>query len=889
MMRERLREHSTHLEAQHRNAVGDEDDDVDDEEDDEDERVLDHQDRGRSRERRASTPTDDDEESIVDDFGNDSDGGFDGGAIQSRHYAHAATPEGQRLVDLVRLEADKDDAASPSQRRVNALLRMERQAVLEQGAGGPGRKNEQSFKSTRGSFKSTSGKERDEMTASFKKQVKPKESTRSSFLNFAGSFFGGPKTPGKGLKSGSERYSPNGDTFGSLVGGLTRAPSLSKAESERLFTRLHFEKLQKTGDPDPDETFKPKISKKTKRIAAQVHARENNGLPRVEYLLQRGTEILRSRKARTEKFERIGGRESTFTKSDDATIEPSHYFLDNVSGRPVKPGDSYVRAIRVIEDAEIARNKKLCTFTPKITKASRKIAEQRDRVDPQAARRGPLGMYTRGVEFLERRKREAAAAEAARQTEEEKECTFRPKSTTKVPGFMKRIAARNRLSRTGVPVDFLSDGDDSHSGIVNPSNVQRSAGWLSSPTFQLAGWRDTFRIADRFGDGRDNEGDRVNGDSVKGTDMSLTLPTAPPDHPARHRNGAHIPIHSKLSHYKFKDKGSTEADKVEAERIAKRAAEQTHAANLERLFGEVDGEDNSGINHGFGARATGYIANLSEMTRTALADTWSVANSSVTHADSSYFEKVHLERNARARFARLEKQKRLTKYDGSGWSNRVTEPKAPNLGQKPDMSGIKSLRRPLVAKRDANDTVDSPFKTKSFSLSNSVGGGVALSSGAVLSAERRRQNQGQALKQPAPPVASPLVSRLQQGSVGYFKDVEYRTISDDVNQSRNTQRGPPGWSDGDGSGAGAQAFPNSYDRKSYGSLDTYDEETSVDLDVPAQVGRGQGRDASKKSVWNETARSKQLQKKQTVNYESDPFDYNDDFGAVGGSEESDFE
>ena len=53
-------------------------------------------------------------------------------------------------------------------------------------------------------------------------------------------------------------------------------------------------------------------------------------------------------------------------------------------------------------------------------------------------------MYARGVEFMERRKRAAAAAEAARLADEEKECTFRPKPATRVPGFMRVIAAKMR-------------------------------------------------------------------------------------------------------------------------------------------------------------------------------------------------------------------------------------------------------------------------------------------------------------------------------------------------------------------------------------------------------------------------------------------------------------
>ena len=162
LMRERLREHSGHLEAQHREAGGDFDSDDDDGTSDAGGDVA-----GTSRETSPEGRDDDADGSIVDDIVDDFDlheddegGGFDLDAgrreettliskasrskmsrAQKRAGA-SATPEGARLVDLVRAEAaTRDDAfaeTSPSQRRVNALLRMERRAKAEAEALGRG-------------------------------------------------------------------------------------------------------------------------------------------------------------------------------------------------------------------------------------------------------------------------------------------------------------------------------------------------------------------------------------------------------------------------------------------------------------------------------------------------------------------------------------------------------------------------------------------------------------------------------------------------------------------------------------------------------------------------------------------------------------------------------
>ena len=63
-----------------------------------------------------------------------------------------------------------------------------------------------------------------------------------------------------------------------------------------LFTRLHKEKLHENVAPDPEETFKPKIGKKSREMASKVHERENQGLGRLEYLVKKGKEKLRGLK-----------------------------------------------------------------------------------------------------------------------------------------------------------------------------------------------------------------------------------------------------------------------------------------------------------------------------------------------------------------------------------------------------------------------------------------------------------------------------------------------------------------------------------------------------------------------------------------------------------------
>ena len=880
LMRERLREHSGHLEAQHREAGGDFDSDDDGGTSDAGGDVA-----GTSRETSPEGRDDDADGSIVDDFDlheDDEGGGFDSDAgrreettliskasrsktsrAQKRAGA-SATPEGARLVDLVRAEAaTRDDAfaeTSPSQRRVNALLRMERRAKAEAEALGRGGNPARRAAAAAGG------------SASFARRANPdaRPAARSSFLDFAGSFFG--RTPEKGGAP-------------SVVSPASPAPArISEKRAAALFDRLYHEK-KKPSDRDPDETFKPRISRKTRAMGADVHARENDGLPRVEYLLKKGTNVLRERAARTAELERLGGGERTATDVSARVVDPTRFFLDEGSGRPVKPGDSYVRAIKVLRDTELAKDKRVCTFKPRVTKASRAICEARDAADPAAARRGPLGMYARGVEFMERRKRAAAAAEAARLADEEKECTFRPKPATRVPGFMRVIAAK---MRRGGDASFIK-GDETletrtlkkgpEEALVNAA--RRREGWLASPTFSLSGWAESLGITSgdvsgggslgkgasersrSFGGFGGSAAGSVDGGSAENHASAtvraggVSFPSAPADHPARRRAGAHVPIKSAMSHYGFRDAGARSAtDALEDARLAAKAAEAAHAANLESLFGDVaDVRDeppptafaaappasplatrlasgSAGYYRDVDRRADrgGVRARLLGAPESTSADAdaafsvASVARSAsatlVPVAETDYFERMHLERKQRARLEASEKAARLTRYDGSSWTNRVTEPKAPKLGRKPDMSGVTALRRPLTSRASANAI--SP-QTAKASLSNSVGGSdaVALSAGAAAAAARRRHARetpsGVTGTSARAPPASPLAARLAGGVDGYYRDVRRRardpgsfpasertspersgafaTHARERDARRSKARGPPGWSD----------------------------------------------------------------------------------------------
>ena len=221
-----------------------------------------------------------------------------------------------------------------------------------------------------------------------------------------------------------------------------------------------------------------------------------------------------------------------------------------------------------------------------------------------------------------------------------------------------------------------------------------------------------------------------------------------------------------MSHYGFRDAGARSAtDALEDARLAAKAAEAAHAANLESLFGDVaDVRDEPPTTTAFSAEtrptvfappappasplatrlASGSAGYYRDVDRRAdrggvrarllgapetaadpetadaafsVARARSASATRVPVADTDYFERMHLERKQLARLEASEKAARLTRYDGSSWTNRVTEPKAPRLGRKPDMSGVTALRRPLTSRVSANRA---PPSAKA-SLSNSVG------------------------------------------------------------------------------------------------------------------------------------------------------------------------
>ena len=262
---------------------------------------------------------------------------------------------------------------------------------------------------------------------------------------------------------------------------------------------------------------------------------------------------------------------------------------------------------------------------------------KRDAADPAAARRGPLGMYARGVEFMERRKRAAAAAEAARLAEEEKECTFRPKPATRVPGFMRVIAAK---MRRGGDASFIK-GDETletrtlkkgpEEALVNAA--RRREGWLASPTFSLSGWAESLGITSgdvsgggslgkgasersrSFGGFGGSAAGSVDGGSAENHASAtvraggVSFPSAPADHPARRRAGAHVPIKSAMSHYGFRDAGARSAtDALEDARLAAKAAEAAHAANLEVALRRRRRRSGRASPHGVRRRASAAAA-----------------------------------------------------------------------------------------------------------------------------------------------------------------------------------------------------------------------------------------------------------------------------------------
>ena len=117
------------------------------------------------------------------------------------------------------------------------------------------------------------------------------------------------------------------------------APKLSEKEASALYTRLYNEKKE-IPDKDPEETFKPKISKKSLAIGAKVHARESGRMDRVAFLVKKGTEELRERKHENGLL-----MDPDRSAGDVRTVPPNEWFMDSF-GRLSKTGDRYVRSIR---------------------------------------------------------------------------------------------------------------------------------------------------------------------------------------------------------------------------------------------------------------------------------------------------------------------------------------------------------------------------------------------------------------------------------------------------------------------------------------------------------------------------------------------------------------
>ena len=488
-------------------------------------------------------------------------------------------------------------------------------------------------------------------------------------------------------------------------------------------------------------------------------------------------------------------------------------------------------------------------------------------------------------EFMERRKRAAAAAEAARLADEEKECTFRPKPATRVPGFMRVIAAK---MRRGGDASFIK-GDETletrtlkkgpEEALVNAT--RRREGWLASPTFSLSGWAESLGITSgdvsgggslgkgasersrSFGGFGGSAAGSVDGGSAENHESAtvraggVSFPSAPADHPARRRAGAHVPIKSAMSHYGFRDAGARSAtDALEDARLAAKAAEAAHAANLESLFGDVADVPGRASPHGVRRRASasplatrlasgsagyyrdvdrradrgGVRARLLGAPESTSADAdaafsvASVARSAsatlVPVAETDYFERMHLERKQRARLEASEKAARLTRYDGSSWTNRVTEPKAPRLGRKPDMSGVTALRRPahVAHERERDFAADGESEPLQLRRRKRRGG---ASAGAAAAAARGRHaretpsavtgTSAQRLRTPplaahsreastgttatcAAGRATPGASRRPSGLRPSARGLSRRTRVSET-RARSKARGPPGWSD----------------------------------------------------------------------------------------------
>ena len=119
-----------------------------------------------------------------------------------------------------------------------------------------------------------------------------------------------------------------------------RWPRLSKLQAVTLFDRLYASRPKTPPRDDPDETFAPKISAKTKRLAAAVRAKENQGVDRIEYLHNKGTKEIRE--VNDKKLLAEGWMHSDEASVNSHTIDATDYACDRY-GRPGKGTDRYPR------------------------------------------------------------------------------------------------------------------------------------------------------------------------------------------------------------------------------------------------------------------------------------------------------------------------------------------------------------------------------------------------------------------------------------------------------------------------------------------------------------------------------------------------------------------
>ena len=344
LMRERLREHSGHLEAQHREAGGDFDSDDDDARADAGGDVAGDVPRDEPRGTR-----DDADGSIVDDFDlheDDEGGGFDSDA-------------GRREETTV--SKASRSKTSRAQKRAGAAATRRGRAAGGSGArrgGDPGRR-----------FCRPSPSQRRALTRCSAWSVAPRLRLRLSAEAATPrarrrrrrriGVFRAPRqsrrarprrAPASSISRGARRAHPEKGGAPSVVSPPPRSGA-HLGEARRRAVRPALPREEETLRSRPDEArFKPRISRKTRAMGADVHARENDGLPRVEYLLKKGTNVLRERAARTATSSSAGRRRAHGDVVSARVADP-RAFLDEGSGGRYKPG-GLVRA----RDQSLARH-----------------------------------------------------------------------------------------------------------------------------------------------------------------------------------------------------------------------------------------------------------------------------------------------------------------------------------------------------------------------------------------------------------------------------------------------------------------------------------------------------------------------------------------------------